>query len=797
MSIGYNKYLKNVQEKVVKRSWNKKYSKKKTSYEIINDKLSYLNNELKKTGMISESPANSTSGVYTVTGFDSGVPEVPAIPAVPPTYENVTGGLSNPNDFVWGNQGDGSDPNAAINIPSNLYTTYNGEQVAAARQIEGTYPNGVMPLGFILAPGWLSTNYVGYLSSGGFTLVASVGVFANASTDLGRAYQEAYYRWPFPGKIEKTIYLWSSLDCLFGTCRGASEFYPSNLSATSTPKADRALYAYTLWIPAGADGNVLPNRIMTDPGSPEIPAIPAIPPRPIVISRNALGDPNYFPGFIKNIQDLLGLGDTAIKAIMDYTSKLIAPLADALGIVASRLSTYAAAAPPFIAHLAQQQGLVNYTDQNPFQVYFSPQESANVSNTLSNVLQTIPRERWENLNSEDLTKINSVMNNKDFGQYSYTFYNIGNPQAFAGRIKTDPNTGLSYVSGIQDNYIFTSDLDAAGVPGAKELLYQAMTANTAQNRSDMQSSPYTYTPGVPDPNTPELKQKNTPVATNLPAPQLTQSSFNSLPPSVQKQVMDTMKQNYLNQFSASNYQGKELSSYRDAAKETQKQVAQNTQFKNGYMIQTQVGVGGRTITTKTPLFKENKTHKSKLLNEAIDIEDVKLKLREIDVLRHYKVSEKESKELEDIIYKINLILDENPEHLEYLKQRYPRDDVRLAELNYKMDQMLSASEEYIDTHFPENQKLFTKVQQSIKRNIKLTDPKTFKNIKDPITYKKLLSVDYVNEYERPKKKTKLKSKNKKTASRFLKKPRVKTKSELIDEKIKQLDNDMKKTQKGA
>jgi len=257
--------------------------------------------------------AMRTSGLYSITGYDQGVPEVPAIPAVDPTYEDVTGGLSNPDDFAWGDQGDGSDPDAAVVIPDNLYTTYNGEQVAAARYIEGTYPDGVIPLGYVIRDGWLSTNSVGYLSAGGFTAVASVGVYANASTDLGRAYQQAYYNWPFPGKISKTIYLWTPLDCLFGSCKGASQYYPSDLSATSTPKADRALYAHTLWIPADADGNVLPNRFMTDPGSAEVPAIPAIPPRPIVVRQDNLGDPTYYSGPVQ----VAGLTPLQAEALID------------------------------------------------------------------------------------------------------------------------------------------------------------------------------------------------------------------------------------------------------------------------------------------------------------------------------------------------------------------------------------------------------------------------------------------------------------------------------------------------
>ena len=161
-----------------------KYSKSSCQIDV---KIDLLNFELKKT-KLGEAIANSTSGVYTVTGFEPGdpaIPEVPAVPAVPPTYENVTGGISNPNDFVWGDQGDGSNPDAPVNVPANLYTTYNGEQVAATRQIEGTYPAGVTPVGYVIRDGWLSTNYVGYLGSGGFTSVASVGVFANSDSDLG------------------------------------------------------------------------------------------------------------------------------------------------------------------------------------------------------------------------------------------------------------------------------------------------------------------------------------------------------------------------------------------------------------------------------------------------------------------------------------------------------------------------------------------------------------------------------------------------------------------------------------
>lgn len=110
-----------------------------------------------------------------------------------------------------------------------------------------------------------------------------------------------------------------------------------------------------------------------------------------------------------------------------------------------------------------------------------------------------------------------------------------------------------------------------------------------------------------------------------------------------------------------------------------------------------------------------------------------------------------------------------------------------------LNHRLKLGKEYIEKHFPENQILFKKLQQAIKKNIKLTDPKTFKNVIDTPSFNKLLSVDYVNEVGVPKKKPKLQNRNKKTAARFLKKPKIKSALELIDQKIIELERDLKKT----
>ena len=90
-------------------------------------------------------------------------------------------------------------------------------------------------------------------------------------------------------------------------------------------------------------------------------------------------------------------------------------------------------------------------------------------------------------------------------------------------------------------------------------------------------------------------------------------------------------------------------------------------------------------------------------------------------------------EIEKYMNEINMINDyikNHPEELIHAMQRYPKDDPRLAQLNFEMDMKLKASEEYMETHFPENERLFNKLQAKIKMNIDQTDPKNFTGHKD-------------------------------------------------------------------
>ena len=101
-----------------------------------------------------------------------------------------------------------------------------------------------------------------------------------------------------------------------------------------------------------------------------------------------------------------------------------------------------------------------------------------------------------------------------------------------------------------------------------------------------------------------------------------------------------------------------------------------------------------------------------------------------DLAKNHILKDSEIEKYMNEIDMINDYIKNHPEELIHAMQRYPKDDPRLAQLNFEMDMKLKASEEYMETHFPENERLFNKLQAKIKMNINQTDPKNFKGHKD-------------------------------------------------------------------
>ena len=169
--------------------------------------------------------------------------------------------------------------------------------------------------------------------------------------------------------------------------------------------------------------------------------------------------------------------------------------------------------------------------------------------------------------------------------------------------------------------------------------------------------------------------------------------------------------------------------------------------KSKGQIQAELESQGQILTEKNHLrdLREKKREKTKKVADKIFKINIpgpndELTVRAIDLLRSYKVSEKEMQEYVMIIGQINQWIRDNPKEYAIWKVRYPANDPRLAELNWIMDQQLKASAEYVESRFPENQKLFAKLQNKIQTNINVTDPRNFKDVKPAITHKKLLQV---------------------------------------------------------
>ena len=155
--------------------------------------------------------------------------------------------------------------------------------------------------------------------------------------------------------------------------------------------------------------------------------------------------------------------------------------------------------------------------------------------------------------------------------------------------------------------------------------------------------------------------------------------------------------------------------------------------------------------------------KSKLAPKKVNDKGLVIKITKKDLLRNHRLTKDEVQDMMDTINKINKFLAANPGELIHAQIRYPKDDPRLAELNWKMDQQLAASDKYIEKQFPENQRLFDKITQATKKTVALTDPKTFKDSKPVLTYGKVFGNDLKS------KKVKESKLREKSASRFFKK----------------------------
>ena len=111
-----------------------------------------------------------------------------------------------------------------------------------------------------------------------------------------------------------------------------------------------------------------------------------------------------------------------------------------------------------------------------------------------------------------------------------------------------------------------------------------------------------------------------------------------------------------------------------------------------------------------------------------------IKATESDYVKRGLKTSEQRKAFDNRVKMVEDYARKHPDKLMFVMKRYPKNDPRLSMLNYKMDRMTEAYDNYLETQFPTNQDLFTKVKERTKKNMNLTDPKNFKPVKDPIKY---------------------------------------------------------------
>ena len=267
----------------------------------IDEKIRHLNERM------------TTSGLYTRTNQDGGLDEIP------PEFNPPPLGDMDPDNFSWPDQGDGN-PDNAPNMSSLLVTDTLGREIPLFDYLPGvnysgwkrepdySLYGGKAPLGIVFDGRALASTRYFVLTEDGLNFVIQIGAYTTPGpyTDLQKEISDWIENGDKSNLTTKTIYLWGGIDCLFGSCYGGSDYYPSGTSNTSDPLAERVLYSYTMYVPGTGNRNYA-----SDPGvRSRAPRVNSI------ISRNDLGDPNFYAG---PINTLLNIG----RGIVDFGQGVI------------------------------------------------------------------------------------------------------------------------------------------------------------------------------------------------------------------------------------------------------------------------------------------------------------------------------------------------------------------------------------------------------------------------------------------------------------------------------------------
>ena len=717
----------------------------------IDEKIGYLNNEMKKVGVISEVMGNTTSDVYNT--FEV----IPMVPAKPTEYTDVPDpeGVRSDGWTQPSNGFDVNDPNTWDNAYNDFSWLYNPDDVAGESDrpvtdsIDVDWTGGVAGSGIMLAHiGWGQS--LGYLSNAGVyqPLVTSGSMSGGMipPTERGSHFDGAHYTYAIPDDK------WAQMQSIYAK-------YEAMIAAGNVPtRTIQVWYPYSyFWYgnwenyagvkrDIGGTRSVLITGTFFNKASEYVskPHENEIPSRYEVLTHNSLDDPNYYPGNPKGFMDFLrsamDIGDSALNYLFDQ-------IAGAGGSPGQK-----------------------YTDPNDGKK-FAPNslpKGWKPGDPIPKLAGNYPSSSDQKILRDGINSISDPLQRRNERDRIYKQYGILFPLASddggdTGDIQVASDSGGTYneFGELVPNLKVGNNQKVAWGGGKKE---KTIDPNNQNLRKDVQYVEM----GVYRGGEKAFVEKY-----GYSSSDISKFIFQGIPLPKKKK-----NENY-------EPQGELISEGWESPKYTYIDKNQQKRWFKEKDIQPE-------YPKKAPPKMVNGYHPDLL--PKLDTPIPHLKVNKKDLIRGYNLKKDEVKRLLDIVASLNDYIKRNPDQLAYARERYPKNDVRLARLNYQMDMQLIAADEYIEKHFPENKRLLNKVLKATKQSIKLTDPKTFKS-EDGVftTFNKLERARHFDNEYKPKERKVLKKRRSKSVSRFFYKPKKKTKYDILKDKMAVLDNEIKKT----
>lgn len=818
----------------------------------IDEKIGYLNKEMKKMRVISEQPANSTSDLYSTIEY------IPAVPESPAEYTDVP----DPNgvrDSEWTQPSNGfdvNDPATWENAYNDFSWMYNSDDVAGETDrpvldhIDVDWTGGEAGSGIMLShTGWGQS--LGYLGNDGVyqPLITAGSTSYNMIPPIQRGshFDGAHYQYSIPddkwaqmqsiyAKYEAMVAAGNVATQTIKVWYGWSYFFNGSWENVGYPKKDTGsgkfiLINATLFKKAG--------DYMSKPHENEIPGYT------VVLTQHGLDDPNYYPGnpngFMDFLRNSLDVGREAFDWLLDlldddevagglpYTKDDDPFGADDSGDDWEDDSDIPGDFPFDFASLGAKDGDMIAMAMDPKQQRAQAKE---ISQKSDGEVQSALEKLKDALDGS----IDAVKNWKGLDGKGFTMAQKAEWVAdTASKIGTAGKVYVSYLSGgLKDGSIDNEFLGADYVNDAFKdadinqdgniVVGDNVIGSGGKPSYDAKTGeviiPFNY-----DFDTNQEQIIKDPDKYDVNASVLTAAGMVSAWILGGKYGLDSVPvpgAGYATWLaksvgSAQGTTGHEIRMTVDKLKKVNPYLL--GQLKNKGIITEGLSLlegwesPKHTYIDKDQQkrwFKEKdvapvypKKAPPKMMNgyhpsllPKLGTEDTpipQIKIRKKDLLRNHNLKKDEVKKLINLVDSLNDYIKRNPEHLAYARERYPKHDPRLATLNYKMDMQLAAADEYVEKHFPENKRLLNKVLKATKQSIKLTDPKTFKS-KDGTftTFNKLERARHFDNEYKPKERKVIKKRRGKSVSRFFYKPKKKTKYDILKDKMTVLDNEMKK-----